>query len=164
MRQSTQTPAPPGVISSPAPQATKNEHSLDLETVTLSEVSEPEKGKYGMASVIRGLEKEITQRNLLTNRLREWNLWLLVGGGGGRDSEGVGMDMDTLVYLKWTINKDLLYSTGNSAQCYVAAWMGRGLGENGHVYIWLIPFAVHQKLSQHCLLIGYTPISYKITS
>ena len=31
--------------------------------------------------------------------------------------------------------KDLLYSTGNSAQCYVAAWMG---GESGgewiHVY------------------------------
>jgi len=30
----------------------------------------------------------------------------------------------TLLYLKWITNKDLLYSTGNSAQCYVAAWMG----------------------------------------
>ena len=37
-----------------------------------------------------------------------------------------GMDMYTLLYLKWTTNKDLLYSTVNSAQCYVAAWMGRG--------------------------------------
>ena len=26
------------------------------------------------------------------------------------------MDMDTLLYLKQIINKDLLYSTGNSAQ------------------------------------------------
>ena len=35
-----------------------------------------------------------------------------------------GMDVYTLLYLKWNTNKDLLYSTGNSAQCYVAAWMG----------------------------------------
>ena len=34
------------------------------------------------------------------------------------------IDMNTLLYLKWITNKDLLYSTGNSAQCYVAAWMG----------------------------------------
>ena len=33
------------------------------------------------------------------------------------------MDMDTLLYLTWITNKDLLYSTGDSAQCYVAAWM-----------------------------------------
>ena len=32
--------------------------------------------------------------------------------------------MYILVYLKWIINKVLVYSTGNSAQCYVAAWMG----------------------------------------
>ena len=35
-----------------------------------------------------------------------------------------GMDMYTLLYLKWITNKDLLYSTGNSAQFYVAAWIG----------------------------------------
>ena len=33
------------------------------------------------------------------------------------------MDLITLLCLKWTTNKDLLYSTGNSAQCYVAAWI-----------------------------------------
>ena len=27
-----------------------------------------------------------------------------------------GIDMYTLLYLKWITNKDLLYSTGNSAQ------------------------------------------------
>ena len=36
---------------------------------------------------------------------------------------------------------------GNSAQCYVPAWMG---GESGEVYVWLSPFAVHLILSQHC--------------
>ena len=34
------------------------------------------------------------------------------------------MDMHTLLYLKRITNKDLLYSTQNSAQCYVAALMG----------------------------------------
>ena len=40
--------------------------------------------------------------------------------------------MYTLLYLKWVTNKALLYSTGNSAQCYVAVWMG---GESGREYI-----------------------------
>ena len=39
-----------------------------------------------------------------------------------------GMDMYTLLYLKWITNKVLLYSTGNSLQCYVAAWMGGVFG------------------------------------
>ena len=43
------------------------------------------------------------------------------------------MDMYTLVYLKRITNKDPLQSTGNSAQCYVAAWVAGGLGENGCV-------------------------------
>ena len=33
----------------------------------------------------------------------------------------------TLLYLKWIINKDLLYNTWNSIQCYVPAWMGEGV-------------------------------------
>ena len=47
---------------------------------------------------------------------------LTVTGGkdGGSDRE-FGMDMYTLLYLKWITNKDLLYSTWDSAQCYVAA-------------------------------------------
>ena len=31
--------------------------------------------------------------------------------------------------LKAWDKEDLFYSTGNSAQCYVAAWMGGGFGE-----------------------------------
>ena len=61
------------------------------------------------------------------------------------------MDMNTLLYLKWITNKDLLCSTGNSARCYVVAWMGGDFGgEWIHVYVWLSPFTVHLKLSQHC--------------
>ena len=46
------------------------------------------------------------------------------------------MDMYTLLYLKWITNKDLLHSIGNSAQCYLAAWMGGELGGGWiHVYV-----------------------------
>ena len=65
-----------------------------------------------------------------TQRLRERTY--------GCQAEGIvresGMDMYTLLYLRWMTNKDLLYSTGNSAQGYMAAWMGGGLGEDGFMY------------------------------
>ena len=55
-----------------------------------------------------------------------------------------GMVMYILLYLKWITNKGLLYSIGNSAQCYVPAWMGGEFGgEWIHVYVWLRPFAMH---------------------
>ena len=38
---------------------------------------------------------------------------------------GFGMDMYTLLYLKWITNTELAYGTGASARCYVAGWMGR---------------------------------------
>ena len=57
--------------------------------------------------------------------------------GEGRVRE-FGMGMYTVLYLKWITNKDLLYSAGNSTQCYVAAWMGGEFGgEWILVYIWL---------------------------
>ena len=43
---------------------------------------------------------------------------------------------DTLLCLKWTANTDLLYSTWNSYQCYVVAWLGEVLGENRYVYMY----------------------------
>ena len=62
----------------------------------------------------------------------------------------------SLVYVRWITSKDLLHSTWSSAQCYVAAWMGEEFGgEWICVHAWLRPFAVHLKLSQRCLLIGY---------
>ena len=75
----------------------------------------------------------------------------MVAGGRieGWDNQGVWMDMYTLLYLKWTTNNDLLHSTGSSAQCHTAAWMGGEFGgERIHVYIWLRPFPVHLRLPQ----------------
>ena len=44
-------------------------------------------------------------------------------------------DMYMLLYFKWMMTKDLLYGTGNCAQCYVAAGMGGEFGENGYMCI-----------------------------
>ena len=58
------------------------------------------------------------------------------------------MDMYRLLYFKRITNKDLLYSTWNSAQCYRAAWKGGESGEEWiRVYVRLSPFTVHLKLS-----------------
>ena len=58
------------------------------------------------------------------------------------------MDTYILLYLKWITNKDLLYDIWNSAQCYVAAWMGGEFGgEWMHGCGWLSAFAAHLKLS-----------------
>ena len=48
-----------------------------------------------------------------------------MGRGIVRES---GMDMDTRLYFTWRTSKDLLASTGNAAQCHVAAWMGGEFG------------------------------------
>ena len=61
-----------------------------------------------------------------------------MGEGVGRE---FGMDMSTLLYLTQITNKDLLYSTWNSAQCYGAAWRGEEFGEEWiHVYVRLFFF------------------------
>ena len=56
----------------------------------------------------------------------------MIAGGGKGWREGIvrefGMDSYALPYLRWINNKDLLYSTGSSAQCYVAVWRGGEFG------------------------------------
>ena len=70
---------------------------------------------------------------------------------GGQIVREFGMATYTLLYLKWMTNKNLLYSSENSAQCLVAACMGGEFWEEWiRVCVWLSPFAIHLKLSQHC--------------
>ena len=86
---------------------------------------------------------------------------MLEGRIGGKTDRQFGMDMYTLLYLKRITNKYLLCSTWNSAlYIWQPEWEG-SLGEKIHVYIWLGPFTVHLKLSQHCLLINCTLIQNK---
>ena len=43
----------------------------------------------------------------------------------------------TLLYIKWITNKVLLYITGNSAQCHVAAWMEGDFGKVVYTLLYL---------------------------
>ena len=90
------------------------------------------------------------------------NLGLLGVRKGERNSQGVwDVHVHTAIF-KMDNHKDLLHSTWNSAQSYVIAWVrGEFRREGIHLYLWLSPFAVHLKLSQHCLLTGYTPVKNK---
>ena len=79
---------------------------------------------------------------------------------GGRIGEGIvgefGMDVDTLLYLSWRTSKDLLDSTGDSAQCYKPAWMGGKFGgERIDIYAESIGCSAETITT---LLIRYTPI------
>ena len=67
-----------------------------------------------------------------------------------------------LLCLKWITNKDLWCSTWNSAQCYVAAWMGGEFGGDWiHLYVWLSESLQCSTETLTTLLIGYTPIQNK---
>ena len=50
--------------------------------------------------------------------------------------EGFGIDMYILLYLKWITNRDILFSTGNSAPCYVQPGWEGSLGENAYRYMY----------------------------
>ena len=82
---------------------------MDLETFILSELSQTEKKKY-MTSLICGIKKEMIQMNLLMKQkltqAERMNLWLWRWGAGL--VRELRMVMHTLLYLKWTANKDLL--------------------------------------------------------
>ena len=79
------------------------------------------------------------------------NELMVMGVGGQRIVREFGMGLYTVLYFKWITNKDLLYSKWNSAQHYVAAWMGgKSRGEWIHVYVWLSLLIIHLNISQNC--------------
>ena len=112
------------------------------------------------------IQMNLVTKQKQTPRLREQTYSCQGEEWGGMIVQEFGMDRYTLLYLKWIANKDLLYSTGNSAQCYVADWMGEEFGgEWIHVQVWVSPFAVHEKVlslfllkTTTTLLMGYTPV------
>ena len=74
-------------------------------------------------------------QNRKTHRLRELTYGCWGEGWGEGIVRELGGVMYTLLYLKQIANTDLRYSTRNSAQRYMAAWMGGEFGgEWIHVY------------------------------
>ena len=84
---------------------------------------------------------------------------------GQRTVKELGMDKYTLLNLKLVTNKDLLYSTWNSAQCYM--WQSRregSLEENDtyiYIYICMAESLCCPPEDIITLLIGHTPIQNK---
>ena len=70
-----------------------------------------------MQNLKKKVTNELIYKTETDSQTSRTNLWLPGGGRwrGGIDWE-FGIDMYTLLYLKQITNKDLLYSTGNSAQ------------------------------------------------
>ena len=62
----------------------------------------------------------------------------------GRDSWGVSDGCVHTATFKVGNQRGPAISTGNSAQCHVAAWMGGEFGGKWiHGYVWLSPFTVN---------------------
>ena len=77
---------------------------------------------------------KLPNRNRLTDL--EHKLSLLGETKGKGIIREFGMNMYTLLYLKWITNKDLLYNTWNFAECYVATQMHGEFGQEWiHVYV-----------------------------
>ena len=78
-----------------------------------------------------------------THRLRGW-IYACWGKDEGRDSWRVLYGHVHTAIFTMDNHKDLLHSTWNSAQCYVAVWIGQEFGgEWINISIWLSPFTVH---------------------
>ena len=60
-----------------------------------------------------------------THKLRQQTYGCQGEGWGKEIVRAFGMNTHTLLYFKWIHH--LLYSTWNSAQCYMAGWMGRAV-------------------------------------
>ena len=95
--------------------------------------------------------------NLRLLHLMHWQADSLPLGNPFRIIREFKVNMYTMLNFKWITSKDLLYSTGNFAQCYVAAWMGGEFGREWMLvymaeFLWCPPETITT------LLIGYTPV------
>ena len=78
--------------------------------------------------VVFSIQNRVSQKE--THRKRTDGCW---GEGIVRE---FGKVMYTLLHSKWITSKDLLYSTGNPAQCCANLDGRRDLGENGSMYMY----------------------------
>ena len=94
---------------------------MNLETVIPSEVSQKEKNKYHILMHICGIQKngtdELVCRADIEIQMQRTNVWTprgeSGGGGGGVMNWEIGIDIYTLICVKWTTNKNLLYKNIN---------------------------------------------------
>ena len=87
---------------------------MELEMITLSEVSQTEKGRYHGMSLMYGIYdmNEPVCEAETDSQIQRWAWWLPGREGGGLERE-VGISSRKLLYTEWINNKILLYSAGN---------------------------------------------------
>ena len=83
-----------------------------------SEVSQKEKNKYCMLMHICGIQKNGTDEPVckaeIETQTQRTNVWTPRGERGGGINWEIGIEIYTLIRIKWITNENLLYSTGNS--------------------------------------------------
>ena len=89
---------------------------MDLEIIILSEISQKEKDKQHMISLICGIQN-MTQMNLSTkqkqtHRRREQTCGCQGRGSRGRMDSEFGISKCKLLHIEWINNKVLLYIQG----------------------------------------------------
>ena len=141
---------------------------MELENVTLSEVSQQRRRNivwYRLYVESSNKKQTMIQMSLLTKQTDSQTLRKSLRLLRGRMGEGLvrqfGMDMHTLLYLKWINNRTYCKVHEALLNCHVAAWTGGCLEKWVHVCVRWSHFAVHLKLSQCCLLISCTSIQNK---
>ena len=92
---------------------------MDLQTIIQSEVSQKEKNKYHTLTHICGIQKNGTDDSVCKAEIRDTdveNFWTPsgasgggVGGGAGGMNWEIGIDIYTLICIKYITNKNLLY-------------------------------------------------------
>ena len=68
---------------------------------------------------------ELVYKTEIDSQTQKKKLMAFKGGKAGRDRLEFGINKYTLLYVKQTINKDLLYSTGNYIQYLVITYNGK---------------------------------------
>ena len=95
------------------------ETQMDLEPAIQSEVSQKDKNKYHILTYICGVQKMVQMNQFARQKQRHRCGEQMYGhqggkaGGDGRGAGGmnweIGIDMQTLICIKWMTNKNLLY-------------------------------------------------------
>ena len=97
---------------------------MDLDTVIQSEVSQKKKNKYCILTHVCRISKNGTDEPVckaeIEIQMQRTNIWTprgeSEGGGGGVMNWEIGIDMYTLMCIKWMANKNLLYKKINKIQ------------------------------------------------
>ena len=98
---------------------------MDLEILILSEISQRKTNIIWYCLYVESKNNgtdELIYKTEIESRMWKTNLWL--PGGKGINWE-IGTDIYTLLYMKQTTKKDLLYGTGNSTLYSLITYRGK---------------------------------------